>query len=535
MLRNEFDLLPDGDYNSYIQKNLRFDEAKGMFILENSYRSIIYSTGDCVNAFFQKAVVNLVPTQSYKPFFPEVKIRKSGLRVPKAIQTQKYSMEPLVKSNLLLTEEEIKRFLFHTVGQRQRVGGKDSFDYYILDLLGKANTVYDPVSRTINKNSKRTKSDIESIINEFFSDLDINELFLRDTAGTPRKDYQKRWMVLIYDKIYKDKDNYYKGTNKFILEARERIVDLSDPENPKILIQRPETNLDPINFNDDEITAGVEMLKVIQRLLGHETVRLILLQVLDYYGFSGDFKIRVSNRKGIEFLYNMIIENNILLIHQAVIPMYSHVLRKQWFSLFFSKIKMELPIGSNPNNLNNIVEFSYSPVPYDMSSNFEEVVSKYTNKHFIDEFNKYKNERDLLYCLSCVEVRLLLMKKIMDNVKYGFLLDKDGEKIFDENLRKLYLSEISDQIVRQFFPISSPKSLRIRFEDFILSDNEILVLTFKTNDGKYTEIKISKDDLIGKDITAWGNRIRRPDNKAINEIMASFPEYSSWWRLLPSY
>ncbi len=74
---NEFDLLPDGDYNSYIQKNLRFDEAKGMFILENSYRSIIYSTGDCINAFFQKAVVNLVPTQPYRPLFPDTVTQRS--------------------------------------------------------------------------------------------------------------------------------------------------------------------------------------------------------------------------------------------------------------------------------------------------------------------------------------------------------------------------------------------------------------------------------------------------------------------------
>jgi len=75
---NEFDLLPDGIYNSYIEKNLRFDEAKGMFILENSYRSIIFSTGDCINAFFQKGTVNLVPTESYKPLFPDAAIQRSA-------------------------------------------------------------------------------------------------------------------------------------------------------------------------------------------------------------------------------------------------------------------------------------------------------------------------------------------------------------------------------------------------------------------------------------------------------------------------
>lgn len=418
---------------------------------------------------------------------------------------------PIKSHNILevITLENLVKCYHHLFKEKSGTI-KSYYDYFTLGIWGQLNLAFDPIAKYIDWDSKRDQEDVEGIINELIAKIDIDNFLLRDSTGTPIKLYLKRWMAMIYDKIYIDKDHYYQGTNKFILEARNRIVDLSDPQNPIELIQRPDIGADEKYFDGDaDIEAGKELLKVCQRLLGHETLRFILFRRLElYYTSNGKIKIvPISGGQSRKELYDILKDLNFIAPTQDPLKFMGYnYMPRRLFSLMFGKSFLYLPMENMKEtfNENNKVEFACPPFTSDgvnvIASGTSDIkgYSKKLNVLFDFQFIVYTSKNPLVkrFTDSGKSLMVALSDVIEHAIRNDGKIDKNNKDVFTEEVIKAANQDI-------FNPKASKINLRTQIDDWLDSKVEKVELqigkvsTHQYEPDKYLyKIVLSKTELL---------------------------------------
>lgn len=501
----------------FLDVNNRIDGFKSrfLFVISETDRSQYRNTLIDLN------VINRYFATGHNKFDPETKDPFSRIDRSKLKKIESESMSvpssaelinlPITSRNILkvITLEDLVKYYHHLFIEKSGTI-KPYYDYFTLGILGQLNLAFDPIAKYIVWDSKRDQRDIEGIINELITKIDKDKFLLRNSDGTPIKLYLKRWMAMIYDKIYIDKDHYYQGTNKFILEARNRIVDLSDPQNPKELIQRPNIGADEKYFDGDaDIEAGKELLKVFQRLLGHETLRFILLRRLELYSAS-DGKIKIVPISGGQIqqeLADILKDLNFIAPTQDKLKSMGRMdISIHLPSLMFGKSFLYLPVKNIKEtfNENNKVEFACVPFTSDgvnVIASGTPNIKKYSKKIravFDFQFMVYTSKNPLVkrFTDSGISLMVALSDVIERAIRNDGKIDKNNKNVFIDEVIKAAKEEI-------FNPRHSRANLRTQIENWLDSEVEKVELqidkkpTNQWQPDKYLyKIELSKTELL---------------------------------------
>lgn len=482
-------------FNLKSEDDFKKDFLKGENIIDGYKSRLLFVISETDRSQYRNTLIDLNVIDRYfatgdNKFDPEIKDPFSGIdrsklkEIESELVTTPPSAELIdmpIKSHGILeviTIENLVKLYYHQF-EAQKGSRKRYYDYFLLGLLGQVNLAFDPIAKYIDWDSKRDQEDVEGIINELIAKTDIDNFLLRDSTGTPIKLYLKRWMAMIYDKIYIDKDNYYQGTNRFILEARNRIVDLSDPESPKNLIQRPDIGADEKYFDGGaDIKAGKELLKVFQRLFGHETLRFILLRRLELYSTSdGRIKIiPISGGQTQKELEDILKDLNFMAPTQEVLKsMDRRHMARHLPSLMFGKSFLYLPVKNIKEtfNENNKVEFACTPFTSDGvnviasgTSNIKEY-SKKLKAVFDSHFKVYTSSNPLVKRFT--DSGILLMVALSDVIEHS--IRNDGS--IDKNNKDVFIGEVIKAAEEEIFdPKTKAINLRQQIEVWLNSKDE---------------------------------------------------------------
>jgi len=409
-------------------------------------------------------------------------------------------LEDNEKENLITTEQEVLNVIYNmffflkTDSKRGDKRLRKRHLPYIYGLLNKLNTLFDPETGLIYRQSGRDKEIIEGIITGLFdSETEARNLFFRYGDDTQLiVDFTfKEWMHGIYEKI-KDYDVLPEEENPLIISAQNKLEQITG------IFGELHPEIDRKFFDDNEIKAGKEIFEVIQGLFGHFTVRLMIMGFMDVFRHSdGRFTIEINRRPRWGILREHL--NRLKIIPASRTDKYTFIAaiaraisEDEAYSLLFSDSHIFMPVKGRFSLLKNALFFGYTPILFEKGGGF---ASRY--KRFEQD-----NPRIELYTDSCeamMEVtERAIINKVLAEAQYS---DFPFEK----------WAKINSLVERARYLIFHPRgSLRFKFEDFINSRS------LKSTDHPSAhrlriddfEIEVSKEDLEGLNIQTWGYLMR---------------------------
>ncbi len=437
-----------------------------------------------------------------------------------------HSLKTKEKKIYTISKDEAINIIENLFLHRKKFKGSKNFDIYILDLLGRLNVMHDPNSKSVDFDSYRDTNDIEQIITELYRNepdkSKIWEEFLFKDKSS-REDLGdtniKMWMHKLYLKI-----TSYTGNNPFIHNAKLKLEKI-DP------LTNPESGI----FDDQNLENGIEIFKVIQKLFGHFTIRLILMGMMNWYEVNGNIKIAVNTRLDWSSMIRAVNRFSIIPKSQTkkllLLSGYAGLSPYQLFTLLFSDLHMFLPTGNINKLTENAFFFGISPV-------MEDINKLLTERRFAKYYYEYKskNPRNKQYLDSCA-------------VLYGIIEDIiEKQVVFDYRF-----GLISSQIIQELKYLarkqiySKTGQLRLKIETFINSlvyssdqfHKTKIYIDFQSSEllkslnlqeilGKKRpryRLVLTKDLLQGKNIKIWGNV---PIDVLDNKKLAKFLYETTW-------
>jgi hypothetical protein len=516
----EINVRPEGWYANFIKVDANAHQSNYYFALTISSGILLGKETHCL-AFLQRAEGNLEPYPHIKKLFPSL-TRKSMKKFKDG-----FIFAPIGSGKLIAPDTFFKTYLNlidlrYALALEEVTSTKRSYvSPYIADKIGLFNVRFTPSTGKFDKSSLRSKSDFEGVINKLFvskSDI-LDFLFLKEHSGEiiPMKEGDltiKEWFHMLFEKI----TNYQEGSgtdrvSELIKEAKTSFTNKYS-ENPFDINTDKEKA-----FSSEEIKAGKIAFEVVSRLIGHFTLRLLFMHMIDFYGSPKSYKIDVLNLPSHDDISKYLRQFSIITSTQSQstpIVSVQHI-HKHLFSLFFLNSYMVLPVEGNINDKDAIISFGYSPISF-IDSSFISSSPKAFDSNIASQFKAlYNNYKDNYYAGSATHRRIKLFVesgqemvdalKVILRTKVDSLGLKKDERI--DLYNKLLISaerEILNYHYEQIRYKGHPQNnLRFQIEDLLIGDKYNKKIEFFHVEFKHQTFKIwlDKDDFIGKDIKIW--------------------------------
>ena len=205
-------------------------------------------------------------------------------------------IKPIISDPRAISETELMRFLWEVVKPivipTETIVPRQKVSSFAKSILGKLNLRMDEKTGKIDFDSLRDGSDVEGIMSALFTESEVREFLLIDSSGNPRADISlKEWIYLIYQKVMVFEPIFDDRISNLISDAKALFEDLgpnpisiSDPDYVKY-------------FSPDEVDNAIAMVKIIEDLFGHATIKLIGSDMVDLC-VKGmyDYRIEITTR-----------------------------------------------------------------------------------------------------------------------------------------------------------------------------------------------------------------------------------------------
>ncbi len=349
-LKNRQFVIDNDWYQSQTENNLRLNEGfdendpHGIFTLDNSYRSLILSTGDHVSIIFQKQIVNFVPIESYNPLFPGFD------RVGNAISFLKKLRFELPSINReaygILTSEAFYNIFYEIMDPRLHV--EDDQRKALMSLipfLPQLNGHINSQGFITGLSLKEINHNIKSLV---LTQLEMLKFSWKKQSGEIRLQTFKEWLNLIYDKVLSYPID---GLNAEILSEQKELEKFTRMS-------------DDASFTKDEVKLAQLIFASATKLFGHFTIRLILSGMVD---FNIDKTIRFSFRLKLDdltTLHNQIRLGPPRLAKEGPIANY-HVDKlniEHLMGILILNSRIYLPSPTNSDNKEDFLSFPIGPL-----------------------------------------------------------------------------------------------------------------------------------------------------------------------------
>ena len=403
-------------------------------------------------------------------------------------------------------------------------------DQFIFSVLGDLNMIFNTETGIIDLNSRRTGEDFEGLLAKLFNADEVNDfLFLQDDLTPVHKDgYKqgqvstiKQWLYMLYEKIA-NFPNSELGTDRIstlIKDAKDKLLELrKNPDKPDDPPINP-LNIDHINeeinerhFSTIEITAGKEIFRIISRLFGHVSLRLVLFHMVQFNNGKIDFTTRPPLTLFVGFLDQFDIKSPIQ--DNPLIPL-KDLRSKHWklhmYTLMFGNSYLHLPLSSGERNDNNMIQFGYSPIQFIEDSFTSSTPDLDIQNHF---WAQYKGYLKFLYDNKGFKSKLnlfVLSGKDLVAAINSKLDDYASIPIISKELIDQLKAEAETEVFRTHDTVGykgkNYKTIRIQIENFLKSNDysrEIIFYRVLDGNNKPVKIRFTKDDFRGYFIIIFG-------------------------------
>ncbi len=340
----------------------------------------------------------------------------------------------------------------------------------------------------------------------------------------------KRWLKLIYDKV----TSYSANDGSVYALQRDKLQIFAQRSDEYSVIDEASIDRDIEKFTVKEARLGVEIFKSAIDIFGHFSLRLMMMNMISYYGKEGNFGLTINSRRATRPqdtktpIENRYWDTMLDILHHVglISPTFKHDnpltsslgrLRSEQDTSFFGlsilnahlylKLEgtkdivkkgyntLEFPIGPliglenegrfSGNNLNDL--------GYILGSHFGKISSKYLNTFdtYIDFFEKHQSN----------VIDYIIEKKISPS-----LILKKGEA----NKKYFFMEELIYELRKDLLDIKRLHGLREKLEIFakdFSSDSILITLgTINPSTGKPTSFEITKDDLENMGFIEFGWR-----------------------------
>ncbi len=403
-------------------------------------------------------------------------------------------------------------------------------DQFIFSVLGDLNMIFDVLTGKVDSNSKGTGQDFEGILAKLFNADEIKDfLFLQDDLTPVHKDgYKqgqvstiKQWLYILYEKIanFPDSNLGADRISTLIKEARDKLLVLrKNPDKPSDPPINP-LNIDHINgkinekhFSTDEAKAGQDIYKIISRLFGHDSLRLVFFHMVKFNKGKVDFTTRPILTEFQKFLDQFDIkaptQDDIL---NPIKSLGGNSWKPHMYALVFGDSRLHLPMSTGERNDNNIVRFGYSTIQFIQDSFTSSTIDLDIQAHFWAQYkayfrflydNKGFTSKLNLFVLSGKEMVKAISSKLD---KYANIPTISKELI--DQLK----AEAEYEVFRTHNEVGYAggryNAIRIQIENFLNSNDYSRKITFyQVLDGSNKPVSIwfTKDDFRGYFILKFG-------------------------------
>lgn len=541
LLKDMYDEFKKNLHNNIITDN---DKPTGkrygikvLFVISstemNGHANILVDLDITNPAFIDESLDMHYATKLKGGFLDDVKVpthrsMKKYTLTRETVQKWKGLFKGRKMDNYIISQEEAIQTVFNLFLFREQES--KSYNYYILDKLGKFNTIVD--SETIFFDSFRDQQIIEDTLNELYDSKDKIGLWkfcTKNSAGTiisPNSYSLKQWMSELYGKIIS-----YTGDNKLILEAKYELIDIANTI--------CELDSDPNNylFTDKEVEAGKAMFKVFNHLFGHFTVRLIMMGMFDWYlkpkteTEPERIKILINTRSDWETTRESIrrycmVPSSKYIPYVSVPLGESRMKTQDIYSLLFGDSHLFLPTSKRNELTGNAVLFGYSLV---------EIIDGRTTIYSLYKKFKSQTPKVELYTRSCEAMLKVVEDAIEERV--------ESDPSINPSKRDTKIKEYTELAKEQIFVPGKAAHVRLAIEKLMKSrlyksvqgigkDSqriEIHIIKRTLKKDETYEIFINKDDLTGLNIQTWGNiHVYYSKGEIWNQMANRHPDDPFW-------
>jgi len=516
----EINVRPEGWYANFIKVDA--DTHQSDYYFAFTVRSGISQGSEthCLS-FLQRAEGYLEPYPHITKLFPSL-TRKSMKKFKDT-----FVFTPLISGKVIAPDTFLKTYLnlfdlAHVLATEIGTSTKHSYaNTYISDKIGLFNVRFNPFTGRNDMSSLRSKADFEGVLNGLFdNEKDVLDfLFLKEYNGEIKPMIEggltiKQWIHMLFEKITSYQgDSGTDRVNELVKEAKTSFTNKYS-ENPfDISANKKET------FSSEEIKAGKIAFEVISRLIGHFTLRLLFMHMIDFYGSPKSYKIDILNLPSHEDISKYLRQFSIVTSTQLLSTPISdrHFIQNHIFSLFFLDSHIIFPVGKNIDKKDAIVRFGYSPISF-IDGSFVSTSLKSFDSEILTHFKGlYKNYLDNNYGGSATDRRIKLFVdsglemlkalRIVLRAKLETLGLKKKEQI--ELYNRLLIAAEKEILDYTSETISHDNevlpNLRYQIEDLIIGRKFSKKITFHQveNEGESFELELNKDIFSGKDIKIW--------------------------------
>lgn len=253
---------------NWFEEHILIDE--GSLLQKELYFAFTVEAGNGLFACLQPTIAEFIEGKRYHIWFP-------GTDTKRLIRFKRIGEEFKALDFLTIPNYDVEdSFLIY-----QAFNVPDSkLNCYVHNFLGVLNTPYNLFTGKLTQYSSRSGSNVQGIISKILRDVSEEEkgkFFFRtsDHKFLYGNDFSlKQWLNFLHNKLleFEEDPSNYDVNSKLILESKVRLekVPVLDVEENKEL------------FSTIEIKSGKLILQELMVLLGHFTVRCILLRLTDY-------------------------------------------------------------------------------------------------------------------------------------------------------------------------------------------------------------------------------------------------------------
>jgi hypothetical protein len=367
---------------------------------------------------------------------------------------------------------------------------------------------------------KFTEDELQKFIWKIYDASDSENPWKFRFADSEGKFTVKRWLKLIYDKIISYSDN---DGSVYALQ-RDKLISLVQRTREYSIIDDPSINRNIEKFTVKEARFAVEIFKSAVNIFGHFTLRLMMMNMISYYGDSGNFGLIFNSRNIIRASKSGVsIQNQDSMVgylhHTGLIsPTFKHdrpltsIIPKHeasFFGLSTLNTRIYLKLEGTKDIIRkgyNTLEFPVGPLiglegdgrfsgrdltdlGYNVGNHFGSISSGYlTFDKFIDFFEERQS-------------------KLIDYIiKYKI---EPGLKFTRVN-KKQFMEELMNELREDLLYIKKLQGLREELELFAKNPSVISILitlnTINPFTGRPTTFEITKTDLSNMGYVAFGWR-----------------------------
>ncbi|MHA1489443.1 MAG: hypothetical protein ACTSRI_07290 [Promethearchaeota archaeon] len=330
-------------------------------------------------------------------------------------------------------------------------------------------------------------------------------------------------------------------TSLLIKEARDELRKLSEYDEDKKKYINPLNLEEPVYFSkdNDELNSGKEIFEITSKLIGHFTLRLIFLHMIDFYSEKSKGIVEKYHFDVIQILKHKDIAKYLRQFYiitptqQYNIPLSgAESLKKHKFSLFFLDSRIYLPIKDIYDEYNQV---SFGNIPLSFithkieADTLKELYRKVSNNFYGNYYSQFhyllsrvgKESRMELFKKSGLEIMSVLKKEIKSYVD-GLHLPRNKKIELENEL----LTNAEKEIFSYYQYILKDKShvpnLRTQIENLLIGKEKMNIFdiyyTYNLDSNKFeAEIEFHKVYIERRD--KEGNIVRDEKGNIVRDTV----------------